>query len=116
MKEEDSKRKEDISSRKKFWKNFEKGVDKTKEMWYNIKVADKKAGNEHSKRFEKNLKKYLTNRKECDIINKLSSREASEKRTASWKLNNAKKSNDPWNFFDLLKDESMENWEVKKRL
>ena len=75
--------------RGKLKKFFEKVLDKSKTVWYNIKVADSKVRNEFSKKFEKVLKKDLTNERECDIISKL--HERAMKQMVSWKLNNARK-------------------------
>ena len=71
-------------------KNFEKSIDKRWEVWYNIRVAnedviespvrsmkccDRKT---KSRKFQKLLKKYLTNGIECDIIYRLSTRGSDE--------------------------------------
>ena len=53
------------SHRKKFWRNFEKGVDKLWEMWYNVKAA-----------FEREWLNSILKIEQC------------------------KKSNDPWDFFE----------------
>lgn len=71
--------------RKKLWKKLKKTLDKSEAMWYDIKVASKKAWNKNFEKLEKSLKKVLTKAKRCDIILKLSQR--SEK-TEPWKLNN----------------------------
>ena len=52
----------------------EKMLDKLKILWYHVRVAQRKAGNEQnqitSQKFEKTWKKFLTNRIECDKLNK----------------------------------------------
>ena len=51
----------------------EKKLDKLKILWYHVRVAQRKAGNEQnqitSQKFEKTWKKFLTNRIECDKLN-----------------------------------------------
>ena len=86
-------------------KLFKKDLTKGRKSDIIIKLPQK-SGADHEKLFEKNLKKYLTNSFECDIILKLLAR-ATE--TASWKLNNIrKKYNDPWNSFVIKMKESQE--------
>ena len=59
-----------IVSRWKFFCRFlKKGVDKSERVcYYSQAVARKNVSTEFKKRFEKNLKKLLTNKKQCDII------------------------------------------------
>ena len=50
-----------------------KMLDKLKILWYHVRVAQRKAGNEQNQittqKFEKTWKKFLTNRIECDKLN-----------------------------------------------
>ena len=85
-------------------KNFEKSIDKRWRVWYNIRVANEYVMKSpvhsmkccdretKSRKFQKLLKKCLTNGIECDIIYRLSTRGSDEnsKRSADdpWKLNN----------------------------
>ena len=59
---------------KKFLRNFQKPIDKRKELWYNNRVAAKKATATKRawKKLKKVLKNLLTNRKGCGIIDRLS--------------------------------------------
>ena len=71
------------------WKKlFKKGLTKRKESDIILKLSRKRERH-RKKLLKKTWKKYLTNGFECDIILKLLAR-ATE--TASWKLNNIRKS------------------------
>ena len=66
----------------KVQKTFGKVLDKSKSLWYNIKVAERrptarpKPFKKTLKKVKKLLKKYLTNGKVCGIIYKLSHQKA----------------------------------------
>ena len=72
-------------------KKLKKGIDKAELMWYNIQAVARDGA---EKRVWKNLKKYLTNARECDILNKLS-RKWQRKAKAPCKLNNTQDKQNP---------------------
>ena len=72
-------------------KKLKKGIDKAELIWYNIQAVARDGA---EKRVWKNLKKYLTNARECDILNKLS-RKWQRKAKAPCKLNNTQDKQNP---------------------
>ena len=79
------------------WKKLKKVLDKQKEMWYKRKAAQQKGAAAKKKKIWKNLKKVLDKFKKMWYNIKAVSQERAN--TASWKPNNARKSNDPWDSF-----------------
>ena len=61
-----------VMMKRKTSEKQEKMLDKLKILWYHVRVAQRKAGNEQnqitSQKFEKTWIKFLTNRIECDIL------------------------------------------------
>ena len=96
-----------IVSRWKFFCRFlKKGVDKSERVcYYSQAVARKNVSTEFKKRFEKNLKKLLTNKKQCDIIIKsLNERNFVENRQRILKIKqrNYKKRHHARNYFEKI--------------